>query len=295
MGLAAKQRALITRAQLLDIGLSPSQVKHRVRTGRLRAMHRGVYLLGPVLPPAGRELAALLACGPNAYLSHASAAARYRLPLPAEPDSIHVTATGAARRRPGVTVHRTGSLHPDEVGSFDAIPIISPARTILDLAGELSTGDLERLLAEAYATNLASRDSVLAVLARHPGRPGSPALGRLLDLGPPAFTRSKAERRFLALIRRAELPRPRVNADLHGYQVDFHWPEQRLVIEVDGHAFHGSRPRRERDSRRDQELIVRGYTVMRVTWHQITDGPEALVARLAAALSRPVSGWEAGA
>jgi very-short-patch-repair endonuclease len=283
---AARQHGVITREQLLGLGASAEQVKRWVRAGRLRRLHRGVYLVGPAAPERAREHAAVLACGPNAYASHQSAAALYHLPLPDRPDSVHVTVVKRDVSRPGITVHRTRALAREETRILDGIPVTSPARTIVDLAGELEPADLEHLLAQAYARNLVTRAKVLAVVALRPTRSGTRTLRRLLEPDfRPSVTRSKAERRFLALIRKSKLPEPRVNARVHGYEVDFFWPGANLVVEVDGHAFHAAKPQRERDSTRDQILTAHGHRVLRITWHHVDTEPEALVARVAAALA----------
>jgi very-short-patch-repair endonuclease len=283
---ATRQHGVITHAQLLGVGTSAEQVKRWADAGWLRRLHRGVYLVGAVAPERAHEHAAVLACGNGAYASHETAASLYRLPLPAPLTSIHVTVVARDVRRPRITVHRVQSLARAEVGSVDGIPITSPARTIVDLASELAAQDLEHLLSQAYARNLVTRSKVLAVVALHPTRSGTRTLRRLLEPSfRPAFTRSVAERRFLALVRKSKLPEPRVNARLHGYEVDFFWPAADLVVEVDGHAFHAAKPQRERDSARDQALIAQGYRVLRITGHHIDREAEALLARVAAAIA----------
>jgi very-short-patch-repair endonuclease len=228
----------------------------------------------------------VLACGERAYASHQTAATLHGLPLPAPPSSVHVTVVNRDVRRPGITVHRTRALSRDEIRTLAGIPITSPARTIVDLAAELAPADVEHLLAQAYATNLATRAKVLAVIAPGPTRAGTRTLRALLEPGArPAFTRSAAERQFLALMRKARLPKPRVNARVHGYEVDFFWPDEELVVEVDGHSFHAARPQRERDSTRDQTLTARGLRVLRITPNHIAREPEALLARVAEALA----------
>ncbi|MFL5869735.1 MAG: DUF559 domain-containing protein [Solirubrobacterales bacterium] len=285
-GLAARQYGVATRAQLLAVGFSPEMIDRRVRGGRWRALHRGVYLMAPLLVPGARTMAAVLACQPHAYASHHTVALLHNLPLAAKPRTVHVTVIGRnPGPRDGITVHRVGSLEPDELTTAGALPTTTVARAILDLAATLPTADLERLVAEAYAKNLASRSQLATLAARYPRRPGVPALDGMLTVAP-SFTRSQAERLLLALIRKAELPPPQTNQRLHGYEVDLLWPEHRVVVEFDGHAFHSTRPKRERDSRRDQELVLRGYIVLRVTWHQLTREPEALIARIATVLAQ---------
>jgi very-short-patch-repair endonuclease len=283
----ASQHGHITHAQLLAAGIGRGAIEHRTRTGRLTVVHRGVYAVGPAVAPRGPEMAAVLACKPDAYVSHESSVHLHGLfPIRAQPDPVHVT---VLRRRPGprtgIAIHRTERLESDETAEVENIPATTVARAILDLAATLDTPGLEQLVAEAYAANLTSRHKLQGLVRRYPGRPGTPALAALLETAPKR-TRSRPERMLLALIRKAGLHEPRVNARLHGYEVDFLWPEHRLVVEFDSHAFHASRPKRERDSRRDQDLGLRGFLILRVTWYQLTREPEALIARIATALAQ---------
>jgi hypothetical protein len=225
---ARLQHGVITRAQLLAIGLTANGISSRVKRGQLRVLHLGVYLVGPVKATRADQIAAVLAAGDGSCLGHESAAHIYG--LPAKPDTIHVIAPRLVRR-PGIAVHRT-RIEADEIADYDGVPTTTPTRTILDLAAKLPSDALEHLLAQAYAANLTSRHKLLKIIARYPGRPGTPALQELLDARP-ALTRSPPERRLLGLIRRAKLPEPRTNARLHGWEVDFLWPERRLVVEVD--------------------------------------------------------------
>ena len=220
--------------------------------------------------------------------AHGAAAHLHTLmPAPIPSGPIDVTVAGRdPGAGPGLAVHRVRALAWDEVDEVDGIPATSPARTVLDLAGSLDD-DVEHLLAEAYATTRLSRVAMRRLLDRYPSRHGTQRLRMLV--GPevsPARIRSKAERMLLALIRRAGLPRPLVNTRLCGFEVDFLWPRQRVVAEFDGHAFHASRPQRERDSRRDQELALAGYVVIRITWRQLTEAPEQLIRRVAAILAQ---------
>jgi very-short-patch-repair endonuclease/predicted transcriptional regulator of viral defense system len=285
--LAARQYGVVSRGQLLAEGFSAEAIDRRVRSGRWRALHRGVYLIGPLLVPGARTMAAVLACQSEAYASHHTAALLHRLPLRAKPRTIHVTVIGRnPGSRQGITLHRVASMAADEITEINNIPVTTPARAILDLAATLDTPELEQLVAEAYAKNLATRHKLESLIARYPTRPGTRRLRELLEAGTPAFLRSRGEQLLLALIRKAQLPPPAANARLHGYEVDLLWPQHRVVVEFDSQAFHSTRPKRERDSRRDQELILTGYVVLRVTWRQLTAEPEALIARIAAALAQ---------
>jgi len=186
--------------------------------------------------------------------------------------------------RPGIQIHRVASIGPTELRTRFGIPLTSPARTLLDLAAT-STNELEQALAEGYAKHLVRRTELTALLANHPRHRGARRLRALTETGP-ALTRSEAERRFLALIRKAQLPRPEVNVRLGPYLLDFLWRRQRLVVEVDGFAFHSSRDAFERDRKRDADLVAHGFRVIRITWRQLVREPEALLARLAQALAR---------
>jgi very-short-patch-repair endonuclease len=284
--LAARQRGLVTRKQLLEIGLTPEAIDHWLRSARLHPLYRGVYLLGHAgVTEGARELGAVFACGSGAVVSHRSAAWLWRL-LPAAKGDVEVTVAGRdCRSRPGIRVHRIRHLDRRETRKLGGIPITSPARTILDLAAVVRRRELERAMAEAYARPLARRSELTSLLARRSSRPGTRALRALLDDGTPALTRSEAEERLLALIRSAELPAPETNIRIGRHEVDLVWRDQRLIVEVDGFRFHSSRSAFERDRRRDAELGTLGFRVMRVTWRQIVDEPEALIARLATALA----------
>jgi very-short-patch-repair endonuclease len=176
-----------------------------------------------------------------------------------------------------VTLHRTTRL---ETTRRHGIPVTTPARTILDLAATAEAHELERALEQARLRHLVSaRD----LGRRSRDRPGAARLRALLEQEP-TLTRSEAERRLLALLAAAQLPSPRTNVRVLGHEVDALWPRQRLVVEVDGFAFHGGRDAFEHDRARDAELHAHGYRVIRVTWRQLTGRPEILTARLGAAL-----------
>jgi very-short-patch-repair endonuclease len=235
-----------------------------------------------------RETAAVLACGPRAFVSHRSAAYLWNLlPYPAKPGPVDVTVAGRkADPRPGLRIYCVKALDRRDVRRLAGIPITTPARTLLDLAAVVSASELERAIAEAQARRLVGRVDLADQVERSPRRRGVRAFRAAVEVdGGPAMTRSEAERRLLRLIRAADLPRPHVNARLGKYEVDFLWREQRLVVEVDSFRFHSPRARFERDRERDATLAAAGYTVIRVTWRQLVDTPEAVVARIAAALA----------
>lgn len=285
--LAAGQHGVVTRRQLLGAGLTARVVDRLVRTGGLRTVHRGVYEVGPVSPPRATLMAAVLACGPSATLSHQSAAGLWEILPPRSTPPVHVTIRRGNRQPPDVRLHRSRTLLAEEVTVRDGIPVTVPSRTLLDLAAAgARPRTLERALAEALSRRHLTLDHVRATLARHRGRSGSSRLRAVLDDGPPALTRSEAEERFLALIRKAGAPPAETNVRVGDLEVDFFWPAERLVVEVDGFSYHGSRRAFERDRRRDAELAALGLRVVRVTWRQLERTPEALLFALGRAFGR---------
>lgn len=285
--LAKGQHGIVTRQQLLAAGIPSANIGRRVGSGWLRRIHRGVYLVGAVPPPLAPEMAACLACGPHACVSHSSAARLWRL-VPARAkrkEPVHVTVPGSARRRPGIRVHRVVELAGDETTRLQGIPITTPERTLLDVAGLMSSRALEQALAEAYARHLATAESVGALIERHPRRPGARHLLDLLGGSDPAHTRSHAEDRFLALIEKAGVERPGVNVRVAGHLVDFFWRRAGLVVEIDGFGPHSSRKAFNRDRTRDADLVGAGYRVLRIPWDSLVDEPEAVLVRLGKAMS----------
>ena len=293
MEIARRQHGVVTGAQLLSVGLSRAAVRHRVALGWLRRVHRGVFLVGGVEPPLARAMAATLACGHGALISHYPAAVLWGLrPPPAE--VMHVTVTGRNLRGPeNVHVHRVQTLHPHDARHHHAIPVTSPARTLLDTAIHLFDRDLARAVEEAQIHGLVTDHSLNEQFQRYPHHRGAGALRHAIK-AEPALTRSEAERRFLELVRAARLPEPRANSRVGRYEVDFHWPERDLIVEIDGFAFHSSRGAFERDRRRDADLSAQGHRVMRVTWRRLVDEPEALVATLALATASASAGRGTG-
>jgi very-short-patch-repair endonuclease len=284
--LARAQHGVVATRQLLALGMSRGRVSTLSSRGWLRPAHRGVHLVGPIHGPRSRLIAATLAAGRSAVLSHRSAAELWGL-APSQPGAVAVTVAGRGiRSRPGVTVHVARRLAAEDVTAHDGIPVTAPGRTLLDLATALARRDLAHAVEQAEILGLLHGDWLGPLLTRNPRHRGAAALRavtRATDA--PAMTRSEAERRLLDLIRAARLPTPRTNRRIHGYEVDFLWAEHRLVVEVDGFAFHASRNAFERDRRRDAHLIANGYRVIRITWRQLTREPELVVALLARALA----------
>ena len=220
-------------------------------------------------------MAAVLAVGHDAAISHRSAAAVWEILPPDDDWPTDVTITrGHPRHRPGIRIHRSRRLqHSLNAG----VRITTPMRTLVDLARTATSRELERAVEEAQVQRLVTRDEV----ARLRGRAGAAARGR-----EPSLTRSEAERRLLQLIRAAQLPAPRTNVRVGRHEVDLLWPDERVIVEVDGFGFHNTRAAFERDRARDRALHAAGYLVLRITWRQLIDEPEAVVAALAAALAQ---------
>jgi very-short-patch-repair endonuclease len=284
--IAGRQLGLITAARSRLAGVGADRIATRCASGAFRRLYRGVYLVGagPMVPGAA-ELAAVLACGREAFVSHRSAAAVWGLAKPYS-GAVNVTVVGRhCRSRSGLIVHRPRWLHPRDRATKQGIPVTAPGRTLVDLAADTTDEEMERALAEAYVRRIVTPREIAAAIERAPRHTRIGAVRGLLEESRgPDRTRSEAERQMLGVIRRARLTLPQANVRLGGYEVDFLWPAQRLIVEVDGHAFHGHRLAFERDRRRDAALVAAGYRVMRVTWRQLTEEPLAVVASLARAL-----------
>jgi very-short-patch-repair endonuclease len=281
---ASQQLGLIQSSQLYACGIGRSSVTRRRRRGILHPVHQGVFLFGqPTFLPGAPELAAVLACG--GHVSNRSATGLYAV-APAPAENVEVTIVGqAGRRRDGITIHRVAKLDPRDVTTLRGIPIVTPARAILDLAAEATGDELERAIAEAYALRLTTETELRRVIHRNALKAGVAVLkAELRREGGPAWTRREAERRMKLLLRKANLPVARTNHMVAGFPADFIWPAQRLIVEVDGYQFHSSRWAFERDRRRDAAHALAGYTVIRITWRQLTEEPFTVVAIIAGAL-----------
>jgi very-short-patch-repair endonuclease/predicted transcriptional regulator of viral defense system len=278
--LASRQHGVVGRHQLAAAGVPFHVIDYRVRTGELHCLYRGVYRVGPITAPYGRHMAAVLACGGTAVVSHASAAELLRLPLERSTHPVEVYVLRGYRAPSAeLRVHRV--LRKPESTRVEGIPVTTVGRTLLDLAGCCTERAAEQALAHALRQRLVSTSALRRLLERHPTRRGARLLrALLLAAGGPALTRSQAEELLLALVRRGGLPPPEVNARIAGMEVDFLWRAARLVVEVDGYAYHSSARAFEQDRKRDATLLGLGYRVLRVTWRQLRDEPDAVLVRL---------------
>lgn len=297
--LIRRQHGVITRAQLIEYGYTPKAIDHRLRRGRLRAIHCAVYAVGHLdLTRHGRWMAAVLAAGEGAVLSHLSAAALWQLTKPHRPRRAGYSArpsgeSGGASdvevsvppprypRIPRLVIHRR-QLNKGDITRRDAIPVTTTIRTLLDLASRFSLPQLEAAINSADKLDLIHPPQLRRELARRRGQPGVGVLRKLLDRQTFALTDSELERRFLRLVRRAGLPRPRTGARLNGFKVDFFWPEFGLVVETDGLRYHRTAAQQARDRRRDQAHTAAGLTTLRFTHAQVFYEPEDVEMTLAA-------------
>ncbi len=221
-------------------------------------------------------------------LSHRTAGAMPGLVPPLGPDqTVDVTGSRTLRPRAGMRIHRVAELTSSDVVRVNGLPVTGAVRTLVDLAADLAPSTLERAVARALRGGLLTVPDLRGGLAVQGLRPGRRVLGRLLDsVTEPELTRSEAESRLLALVRKSGLPRPRVNETVEGLEVDFLWRKPRLVVEVDGFAYHQGRAAFEHDRTRDARLAAAGYQVIRVTWRQLDRHPTQVLVRVAQALAR---------
>jgi hypothetical protein len=278
---------VLSTAELRACGLSHDAIAVRVRTGHLHLLHRGVYSVGHAKPSLeGRFLAAVKACGASAVLSHYSAAALWGL-VGWDERYPEVTVVGTVpRAHGGIRVHRTRELSDLDRRWRKEIRATAPARTLVDLASLLPYKPLRRAVRQGQALGLANAPDVASALARAGRRPGVAKLRRILASGP-APTRSELEDVVLDLILDAGFAHPEVNVPLRlaGRRVipDFRWPDQQLVVEADGAAWHENELARTDDAERQALLETHGERVVRVTWQQAITQPHQTLARLRAA------------
>jgi len=273
--LAARQHGVIARWQLVELGLTARAIRHRLSVGRLHRIHCRVYAVGrPQLTRRGQWMAAVLACGPGAVLSHGSAAALWGIGRELARTEISVPRARNPRCR-HVRTHRRESFDSVEHPRW-RIPLTSPAQTLVDLALRLPATRLEAAVNAADKLDLIDPEALRGEIELRRHERGVAALRRLLDRDTFVATDSELERRFLPIARRAGLPKPRTGERIAGHRVDFHWPVLGLVVETDGLRYHRTPAQQARDRRRDQVLTASGLTVLRFTFAQVSSQPEAV-------------------
>jgi hypothetical protein len=270
--LAAHQHGVVAHRQLLQLGLRPGAIKHALAIGRLYRLHIGVYAVGHcIVSGKGRFMAAVLACGPGALLSHVSAAAHLGLRR-SDAVRIDVTARRTLRGRPGIRLHRVRHVHPEDATRVDGIPVTSVSRTLLDLAEVLQPRQLERVLGQAERLELFDLIAMERLIARSHGRRGlRPLTALLLAARAPPPTKVRARGGFGRRLPGwwiADAGDQRARRRLRGRCL---WEAQRLVVEVDSWEFHRGRQAFENDRARDPALLLGGYRVVRVTWRMLRD------------------------
>jgi predicted transcriptional regulator of viral defense system len=285
--IVASQHGVADLPQIVELGLSASGVRKRAKAGRLHRVHRGVYSLVPpaLLSWRGRFLAAVLACGPQALLSHRSAAALHDLHA-TDRDQIDVTVPGRTKRiHDGIDVHRSTTLTSTDTTVVDGIRCTTVARTLLDLAGVARPGQAERALNQAEALRRLDYGALVDQLERNASTTAAANLRAALELYQPgaAPTESRLEQDFVALVRAAGVPEPERQVwftfDDGGapFRADFVSRAQRVVLETDGRRYHGTRHAFENDRRRDQRLVRARWQVVRVTSRQMRHHPASVV------------------
>jgi hypothetical protein len=268
------------RGQLTRLGVPGAGIDYRVKLGRLQVIHRGVYGLGPLQSKLSSWMAAVLAAGPEAVLSHRSAAQLWGL-IEGFTSPVDVTLPRSRRGRPGIRFHRS-SIPDDERTVLEGIPVTTVPRTTLDCAAGMSPRRIERLINQADVLRLHDRLSLPHLLTRYPRRSGSRALLQALHQrnGGPTVTKSELEERFLELVDELGLPRPESNVllELHGetLEVDALWRAERVAVELDGRQFHDTPLAFERDRRRDRRLIAARWQPVRITWRQLEEESDAV-------------------
>ena len=286
IALAARQFGVVSRRQLLALGMSSGAIVAWLEQGRLHRLHRGVYLLGhPVPPPLALEQGALLAAGDDAVLTHLTAGRLDGFLDEEDGALIHVTTSRFRGRPRGVVVHTSRRLPPRDVTYRQDLPITTPARTLVDIAEIADAPVVERAVETAFAKRRITEPQLRATIQRLPGRKGGRRLAVFLDSRGSGFTRSWAEDRLRRLARAARLPAFVCNDRVGGYEVDVHFVGHRVIVEVDSWRHHSGQVAFARDRRKWEDLRAKGYQVVGVTAWELKHEPEAVVARITRALT----------
>jgi hypothetical protein len=290
--LASGQHGVVARRQLLQLGFSHDHIKRLRATSRLHDIHRGVYAVGHrVLTASGHRMAAVLACGPGALLSHRSAAALRGLRR-SWLTYVEVTVPSKRGRIAGVRAYINGRIQPQDRDTVDGIPCTSVALTLLNLAAVAPRRAVEWACDQAEVTEVFDLAAIDELLRRSSRARGGPRLRAVLAehaIGT-TLTRPGLEELTLTACDDFAIPRPEVNVKLpcgngQAPEVDFLWRARRLVLETDGGRFHSTRSQIERDRRKEAILVCAGYRVLRATWLQVERDPRGVAAMVAAALA----------
>jgi very-short-patch-repair endonuclease len=282
--LAVEQNGVVTLEQLEAFGLSRRAIHDRERSGRLHRIHQRVYSLTPrVMTERGTFMAAVLACGPDAVLSHRSAAYLWGLVDQWE-GPIDVTAPNRRGRSPdGVAAHRDGSLQPIDKTTRHGVPCTSVPRTVLDFAAIAPEWEVRKVVAEGEVLGILDQSKLRAPLKRSRRRRGVARLRLILDTIHPQTKRSRSEleRLFLQMCAKRDVPEPEVNVWLAApngerYQADFLWRGSGLIVEADSRRFHDTDSAFVSDRKRRQQLELAGWRVSSCTWEEVETEPRRL-------------------
>lgn len=281
--LSGRRHGVVTRGQMLRLGYSKSAIGRAVKSGRLHPVHRGVYAVGrDDLSDHGRCVAAVAAYGAQAMLSHESAAWLWGLldGCPWTPD-VSVPWRGRSTGRPGISIHHAPALAQEDRAERERIPVTALPRTLLDLASSAPVSRLHKAIERAERMGLFDLRAMDELLARARGHRGGGRMRAALDIyREPHFTRSGLERRFLRLVREAGLPTPVTNCFVAGFELDAYWERERFAVELDTYEFHGGQGPFERDRLRQEDLLLAGIAVDRITGQRLDREPTAVVNRL---------------
>jgi very-short-patch-repair endonuclease len=273
--LAASQHGVVALFQLLALGYTVAAIRWRVAKGRLHPVYPGVYAVGrPDLTRDGEWIAAVLACSPDAVLSHESAAALWRIRRERS-NQIHVSVpTKTDHRHNGIVIHRRAGLDPNDMTRHRNIPVTTPILTLIDLATCIPAGPLEAAINEADKLDRVDPLTLRRALNQHKGRRGTRPLRAILDRSTFVLTDSELERYFLPIAARAGLPRPQTQRHVNGFKVDFFWADLGLVVETDGLRYHRTAEQQARDRLRDQAHTAAGLTPLRFIHWQVRYDPK---------------------
>jgi very-short-patch-repair endonuclease len=285
--LVRQQHGVISREQLRRLGFTDDGIKHRIAIGRLYRVRRGVFAVGrPDLTPPGRWMAAVLACGDGAVLSHSSAAALWRIGFE-QRSVVELSLPSLSHREvPELRIHRRPSLRPRDTTTEFGIPVTTPVQTLIDLSLRLDRRGIERAINEADKYDLVHPPELRRALDERTGERGATTLHHVLDRRTFCLTKEELERRFLPLAREAGLQVPLTGRIVNEFEVDFYWPDLGLVVETDGLRYHRTPAEQARDRLRDQAHTAAGLTQLRFTHEQVRYEPEYVVRILAQTASR---------
>jgi hypothetical protein len=282
--LASRSHGVVSREDLIRIGMTPAQIRSRLARGDLIPIHRGVFRVGHSAPSLEARYFAAVKAGGQGALLHGRAAAHLLGLLRRPPPQPEVLTT--RRRQPsGVKISRCRAINPRDGRSWRGVPVTTVPRTIVDLAAVLDPPDLARAFHEAAVRHRVRPDAVDAILSRRHNWPGARELQRVI-WGDEPVSLSKLESSFIAAVRAARLPLPETNVPAGAHRVDCRWPEHRLTVELDSYRFHNTRHAFEQDRQREREARDRGDEFRRYTWADVSEARGPMLVELRALLER---------